>query len=80
MTIEGVDATREILIADVLPLLNQADLERPAEVPDFVAGCASDPLDCPPLLRALGVGAPQRVFRRSGWALGAVSHGSHAGH
>lgn len=80
--IEGVDATERILFVDLLPLLQEADLERAAEAPDLVAGCASDPLDvdCPPLLRALGVGAPQRVFRPSTWAVGSVNHSGHGGH
>lgn len=80
--VEGVDASKRIIIADLLELLREADLEQPAQAPDFIAGCASDLLDvdCAPLMRALGVGAPQRLFRPSPYAVGSIAHDGHSGH
>lgn len=80
--VEGVDPTKTILYFDLLELLAEANVDAPAGAGDSLPGCGASPgdEDCPPLLRALGVGAPQRVLRPSPWEVGAIDHAAHAGH
>lgn len=82
LRVEGVDPTKTILFFDLLELVSEANVDAPPGLGDTAAGCGTtaDDEDCPPLMRALGNGAPQRVLRASPYAVGSIDHAAHAGH